>query len=205
MRQRLEPLRQRVPCRVVMDVDFLLFVLRAHGVVHRPHRLAFAEDLERDALPEVALRAAVHEQAPLRTHQVDEAGCNHLTVYVEFALSSRTIQIADLRDMVALDRYAPRNASSAAAIADESVAQDNIVVWGPSAGSENDDRRSREEKVEIAQMTSACSRNDNSCVDSFSKDLEARRTCALVAPPVRHRPRRWVLCRPAWLTRCRFL
>ena len=57
----------RSPCAV--DLLFL------HPGVERPHRPAFAEHLERDALADVALRAAIDEQRLVGpAEHVDEAG-----------------------------------------------------------------------------------------------------------------------------------
>jgi hypothetical protein len=47
---------------VELDVALLGQQLRFIAVVQRPHRPALAEDLERHALPDAALRAAVDEQ-----------------------------------------------------------------------------------------------------------------------------------------------
>src|SRR6266508_5151431 len=56
---RLQRLGERRPGDVVLDVTLLLGLLAPHGVVHRTERPAFAEDLQRDALADVALRSTV--------------------------------------------------------------------------------------------------------------------------------------------------
>ena len=116
--QRIETFGERVPGDVVVDIHLLLLVLGAHRVVHRPHGFAFAENLERHSLPDVALRAAVGEESGFAAHHVDEARCDHLAVNIQVGLSARVSQVADQRDRVAVDRHPAGHARRAAAIAD---------------------------------------------------------------------------------------
>jgi hypothetical protein len=58
-RARVSSPSARMPGNVVVEIDFLLLILRTHRIVQGPHRFAFAENLQRDALTDVALRAPV--------------------------------------------------------------------------------------------------------------------------------------------------
>ena len=60
-------LGQRRPGDVVLDVAHLLDRALLHVRRERAHRAAFAEDLRRDALADLALRAAVDDAASRST------------------------------------------------------------------------------------------------------------------------------------------
>src|SRR5205085_12696314 len=80
-----EILRERRPGDVVLEVALVGEHALFHPGAERPHGLAFAEDLGRHALPQLALRAAIHDQRLRGPRQhVDEAwgdreigGINH--------------------------------------------------------------------------------------------------------------------------------
>src|SRR5580700_6457019 len=110
-----------MPRGIVMNVVFLLLILGPHGVIERPHRFAFAENLQRDSLPDVALRTAVDKQTPLRTHHVDKAGSNRLPVNIPFRLAPRIAQIPDRDNRVAVDGHAAGDAGSATAVANAAI------------------------------------------------------------------------------------
>src|SRR5580692_6377447 len=95
-----------MPRDVVVKIHFLLLVLGAHRVVHRAHGFAFAEDLERHALPYVALGAAVGKQTRFTAHHVREAGRNYLTVDVQIRATARLPKITYSCDGVTGDRHA---------------------------------------------------------------------------------------------------
>ena len=61
--ESLEPLVERVPVDVVLDVALLTQLLGSHIVVERAHGLAFAEDLERNALQQIAHASAVGKES----------------------------------------------------------------------------------------------------------------------------------------------
>ena len=75
-----------------------------HRVVERAHRAAFAEDLERHALADVALRAAVGEQRLGRPREhVDEAGRDGQARWRRSTVAPSRCEVADRGDAVAAD------------------------------------------------------------------------------------------------------
>ncbi len=132
-RQGIEPFRQRVPRHVVVNIELLLLVLGPHRVVQRSHGFAFAENLQRHSLAEVALRAAVHKQTPLRAHQVEETGRDHLAVDIAFGGAAGSAEIAHLGNRVAVDGHTAGHARSAAAVADAPISQNHVVLRRASA------------------------------------------------------------------------
>ena len=85
---------------VVVYVVFLLLILHSHRVIERSHRFAFAEDLQRHSLPDVALRTAVPKQRPLLAHHVEEAGRDRLAVNIPFRLAPAIAKIPDRSNRV---------------------------------------------------------------------------------------------------------
>src|SRR4030095_7081393 len=73
-------------------------------VVPWTHRPAFAEDLGRHALPDLALRACVGDQRVHRPGEhVDESGRHGEAAGVDDAFRGRSGKVADGRDPVAAD------------------------------------------------------------------------------------------------------
>ena len=58
----IEALSQRRPVDVEPDVGLPFHLIAAHLGRERPERRALSEDLESDALPDVALRAAIRDE-----------------------------------------------------------------------------------------------------------------------------------------------
>ena len=119
-----------------MEVGFLVHILGAHGIIHRTHGFAFTEDIQCDALPDIALRAAVGKEAGFPAHHVDEARRNHLAVDVDVGPPARALEVADLGDGVAIDGDSARDARRARAIANHAVAKDDVVLRSARAGAE---------------------------------------------------------------------
>ncbi len=123
------------PPDLVLDV--LLPVARAlvHVVAERPHR-ALAEHLERDALAQLALRAAVLDQRLLRVRQhVDEAGRDREPGRIDLALAVRVAEVAHGRDPVAVDRDVPDPRRRPGAVDEQAVADDHVVGRRAAPGS----------------------------------------------------------------------
>ncbi len=98
-----------------------------HAVVERAHRAALAEDLERDALADVALRASVHEQRLGRPREhVDEAGRHRQVRRVDRHAGARRSQASDARDPVAFDSDVDDAAGIARTVVHRAVPDDGV-------------------------------------------------------------------------------
>ena len=124
---------------VVFESPCSLEVLLLHGVVQRSHRPAFAEHLERDALPDVALAAAVDDQRLVGPAQhVDEAGRDGHAGGVDLESSAGTTDVADCDDAVVLDRDVADERRAARAVVDRAAADHDVVAWSlPYGGTAN--------------------------------------------------------------------
>ena len=126
--QMLEILAERGPRDVVLDVTLERLLHHLHGVRERTHRPAFAEDLERDTLPYVALRAAVHDEVLGRPAQhVDDAGRHRHPGDIDLGRGSRGADVANGGDRITLDRDVTTDRRAAATVVDRAVAKDDIV------------------------------------------------------------------------------
>jgi hypothetical protein len=120
-----------------------LGISRLRGPERR--RIAFADDLGRDALPNVALAVAVREQrgAGLPLH-IDEPGRDDESGGVDFAPSLRTCQIADRDDAVALDPDINTPRFALQPVVDDAATNDQIkgrILRLASDGGDADERR----------------------------------------------------------------
>ncbi len=93
--EKLEIFGQRRPFHVIADIGLPLDYFPFHCVVERPHRAAFAHDLERNALADVALGPAVMNQRFVGPgHHVDEAGRHGQATDVDLQGRSRIADVA---------------------------------------------------------------------------------------------------------------
>ncbi len=126
-----EILAQRGPADVELEVALLFEHLLLHLLVERTHRLALAEDLERDALASVRETARVDDQRVDRPGEhVDEARRDRAPGRVD--LEPRAPRdVADGDDPVAADRDVADTGLPAGAVDDRAVADDEIELVGP--------------------------------------------------------------------------
>jgi hypothetical protein len=106
----------------------------AHLVIDWTHRLALAKDLERHALPQVALAAAVGEEARFRGHHVDEAGRDDLAVNVEVEPAEIRRNISHFGDGVAAVRNASRSARRAGSVTQAAIIPFTCILTDVSRG-----------------------------------------------------------------------
>ncbi len=129
--QGLQVFAQRVPADVETDVALRLEHLFADAVVDRTHRIAFAEDFERDTLLDVAHAAAVVEQrfgGP--GERVDEAGRDCEPVGIHFAGRAVVAQSAHRDDATVAHGDVAANRCAAATVVDRPVANQQIDSFG---------------------------------------------------------------------------
>ena len=73
--EMIEALSKSGPWDVVLDIRLAFDLIAAHRIGQRTHRRAFTENLERDALVNIALGSAIRDQRRDRPRKhVDEAG-----------------------------------------------------------------------------------------------------------------------------------
>ena len=119
---------QRGPLDGILDVALLLAHLPLHRVGERPHGRAFAQDFERHALADVALRAAILEEGAVGpTQHVDEPRGDRETPGVQLRPAARAPQLADGRDGLPVDGEVAGHRRPAAAIVDHAVADEEVV------------------------------------------------------------------------------
>ena len=123
-----------------MEIDFLLLILGAHRFVKGAHGFAFAENIQRDSLADVALGAAVGEETDFAAHHVDKAGGDHLAADIYVGATMSVPEFTHSRDGVSGNGNATGGAWRASAIANAAVSQDNVVLWSASAGDDGNAR-----------------------------------------------------------------
>ena len=117
------------------EIALLLDLLQLHGVVEGTHRAALAEHLQRDALPDVAFAAAVHDQRLVGPAQhVDEAGRHRQAASVDLQLPSRATEIAHRGKAVAVDGEIADDRRSTGAVMDRAAANHDVVACGGELG-----------------------------------------------------------------------
>ena len=128
--------------------------LLLHRVVQRAHRLALADHLERDALADVALGAAVVDERLVGPAQhVDEAGRDGQARGVDLRGAAAGAHVADRRDAVAVDRDVADDRRRAGAVVDRAAADDDVVGW--SSAPPQDRERSRAQPADATASTQA--------------------------------------------------
>jgi len=121
--QFFEILAERGPVELDGGVHLPLHVC-LHGLVERPHR-QFAEDLERDALSQIAQGPAIDEQRFERMRQhVDEAGCHGFAARVELHRPLARGGRPDVDDAVSLQGHIADERLAATAVVDGSMPND---------------------------------------------------------------------------------
>ncbi len=125
--------RERSPVVRDLEVFVRALALGDHPIVDRRNRCAFAGDLGRDALGDLARHAVVDEDVELRlAQQVDEAGGDNQAGGVDPLTRLRVLQVADGGDAVAADRDIGAKPRRARAIDDAAVGEDEVVAGGGS-------------------------------------------------------------------------
>ena len=120
---------QRGPLDAILDVSLLLAHLPLHCVIERPHGRAFPQNLERHALADVALRAAIFDEGPVGpTQHVDESRCHCETPGVKLRPAARAPQLADGRDGLPVDGNVAGHRRPAAAVVNRAVADEEVVI-----------------------------------------------------------------------------
>ena len=111
-----------------MNIALASLELPFHRVAERPHRCAFAHHFERNALADVALRAAVLDERRVGPgHHVDEARSDGEAGYVVLERSFGIADVAQCDDRVAVDRDVARVRRLAAAVVDRPAAKNDIM------------------------------------------------------------------------------
>ena len=118
---------------VVQAISYLMSpwcstVVLLHRVVERTHRSTFAQHLERDALADVALAAAVVDQRLVGpTEHVDEAGSDGQARRVDLQGATGRAHVADRRDSVVVNRKVADDRRGTSAVVDRTAANDDVV------------------------------------------------------------------------------
>ena len=133
--QRGQILTQRRPGDGELDIVLPRRAEPFHFGIERPHRIAFAHDFQRHALADIALRAAVDQQAFGRPAQhVDEARRNRLALHIThrraLGYTRRRAALADGGDAVAVHRQ-PAGIGGGPRTIDDQAAGEN-QRFGPS-------------------------------------------------------------------------
>src|SRR4029453_6554438 len=122
----------------------------------RTHR-AFAEDGQRDALPNHALRPAVFYQRRLRVvEHVDEARSDREAGRVDFLATSRRGQVATGGDPIALNRPVLDGAGGSGSVVDRTVSDHEVVLRrprAPGAGEQQEQRNAAAHRSVTARGT----------------------------------------------------
>ena len=135
--EQRQVLAERRPFDRVLDVALLGEQLLLHRRRERAHGEALAHDLQRHALAQLALSAAVDEQRLGRPRQhVDEAGRHGLARRVDLAPRAARRLRTHVGDAVTLDRDLARVARAAGSVVDRAATDQEIVFGFPFAGSE---------------------------------------------------------------------
>ena len=148
--EMLEPLAKRGP-RHVRTV-----LAPAHGGVERAKRRALPEHLERDALPDVALRLTVAAQRFGRPAQhVDKTRRNRLAGGIDHCLAAQLRRRAQVRNPVAANGHRPDKRHAAAAVVNRPVLNDHIVPRparaAPGACARHDQQTQAKRKQEVSE------------------------------------------------------
>jgi hypothetical protein len=126
--EMLEILAEARPLDREAEIALQFEHLLLHLLVERPHRLALAEDLERDALSHVRQPARVDEQRLGRPRQhVDEARRDRESARIDLVARAPRRQVADRRDLVAADADVAGERRLARAVVDRSAADHDVV------------------------------------------------------------------------------
>ena len=126
---------ERGPLDVILDVALLLLQLTFHGLGERPHGRAFAHDLERHALPDVALRTAIlDERAVGPAQHVDETGGDRHPPRLQLRPAPRIGQRADGSNALPGDGEVAPKGRPAATVVDRAVPNDDVVLEGHRMG-----------------------------------------------------------------------
>ena len=121
--------RQRVPFDVVVDVFLLPQHELAHTVVHRSHRFAFAHDLGRDALANLALRTPVLNQRLVRPRKhVDEPRRDREPVGLNNYFRLGRFEIAQADDAIATQRKIDMSWLAAGAVVNSAAFDDDVEL-----------------------------------------------------------------------------
>ena len=139
--EELQVLAKRRPRDLEVVVGNLLQEAGLHGLGERAHRPALAHHLERHALADVALRAAVVNQGHRSPAQhVDEARRHGQAFGIE-GLRGRAELRANRRDAVAGYRDVRFEGLAAEAVIDEPVGDQQVEVWCVAAGARAGDEQ----------------------------------------------------------------
>ena len=145
--QVVEILAERGPLDRIADVALLLERVGLHRRVQRPHRPAFAENLEGHALAQVAHAAAVGDQRfGCPAQHIDEARCDGLAPGVDDLVGLvRRFRREHGGDATGVHGKVDPARIGPAAVVNDAVAYQQFVAWGwrigqgGRAGSERDD------------------------------------------------------------------
>ena len=124
----LKVFRQRRPLDVVADISLQFGHLRFHGVVERAHGFAFAHDLERHALANIALRATVLDQRFVGPgHHVHKAGRHGESLNIDFNDRGGIPNVAKRNYLVAINGDVADKRFSTTAVVNIAATQDEVV------------------------------------------------------------------------------
>lgn len=145
---------KRGPGDRVAQITLLVDLFTLHSLGERPHRRPFAEHLERDALPDVALGFGIDEERLVRpTEHVDEARRDRESGGIDVQTRRCILECADRGDPVALDPDRQLTRRAAAAVVDEAVT-DEDVVFGCAAATCGGKRDTQDENGSSAHAPS---------------------------------------------------
>ena len=101
---------------------------RRGGAKNRPGRIGFAEDLRRDALPDLALAVPVREQGEVgMAVEVDKARTDHQPRGVNCPPGGHVDEPADVRDPAVFDSDGPGEPGTASAVNDVPACDQQVV------------------------------------------------------------------------------
>ncbi len=165
LHQIVEVLAERRPRDVELDVALALLLVLLHLLAERPHR-AFAEDGERDALADHALRSTVGNQRRLGVIQhVDETGRHREPRRVAFLPPLPSAEITARDDVIALHGDILDGAGRTGAVVDGSMPDDEVVIRLRRGGAcADEERKKRGKQLSHAAKSNAIRQGRSSAV-----------------------------------------
>src|SRR5207244_521922 len=106
---------------IALRIEHVLF----HRRIERPHRFAFAENFQSDALANVTLRTPIlDERLSGPAQHVDKTRRDRQPLSMDLSPATRGTQLTNRADPVSLDRDVPRRRRVPASIVNCAVAND---------------------------------------------------------------------------------
>ncbi len=134
----LEVFTERRPLDGIADVALPLECPAFHIQVHRAHGRSFAHDFQRDALHDVAHRAAVLDQGFVCPRQhVDEAGRDSHAAGIDIDGAGKIGEVADSLDAITGDGNVCNQRIVTGPVIHRATPDDDVVVAGTAGGQQD--------------------------------------------------------------------